>query len=53
MIDDFLKGAAIPQLKDDDKVYLETDIQDLEVKSAIKALTAGKAPGQDGFSVDF
>lgn len=25
----------------------------MEVKAAIKAHTAGKAPGQDGYSIDF
>ena len=52
MNDDFL-SAPLPQLKEDDKTYLEKDVQELEVKAAVKALAAGKAPGQDGFSVDF
>lgn len=51
MTDDFLRSAPLPQLNEDNKTYLEKDIQEMEVKAAIKALTAGKAPGQDGFSV--
>uniref|UniRef100_A0A8C5FMU7 Reverse transcriptase domain-containing protein n=1 Tax=Gadus morhua TaxID=8049 RepID=A0A8C5FMU7_GADMO len=52
-IDDFLRSAPLPQLKEDDRTYLEKHVQELKVKAAIKALAAGKAPGQDGFSVDF
>ena len=52
-MDDFLEGTSLPQLNTDEKVFLETELQEREVITAIKALTAGRAPGQDGFSIDF
>lgn len=51
--DDFFNKAVLPQLKDNEKAYLETDIQDMVVKAAIKAPPAGKAPGQGGYSIEF
>lgn len=53
MVYNFLNNATLPRLKDNEKAYLETDVQEMQVKEAIKALTAGKAKGQDGYSEEF
>lgn len=53
MINNFLNNASLPKMKDNEKAYLETDVQEMEVKAAIKALTAGKAPAKDSCSREF
>ena len=51
--DFFFKTLFLPALKNTDKDYLERAVSETEIKSAIKALTAGKAAGEDGFAIKF
>ena len=52
-MDNFLKDISLPTLKIKEKETLETCVLETEVKSAIKALSNGKTPGSDGFSIEF
>lgn len=52
-MDSFLNNISLPTLKIEEKEYLETTVLEIEVKSAIKALSNGKTPGDDGYSIEF
>lgn len=49
----FFSAFQIPALSQRRRAILEDDISIDETKKAIRGLKKGKAPGNDGFSVDF
>ncbi|XP_059838364.1 E3 ubiquitin-protein ligase E3D isoform X2 [Hypanus sabinus] len=50
---DFLGKLNFPRLSSDDLLILDTPITDLEIKGAISSMNSGKAPGPDGYTVEF
>lgn len=49
----FLENLNLPMLSDEQQESLDSPITSQEIIEAIKALPAGKSPGQDGFSAEF
>ncbi|XP_072094225.1 CST complex subunit TEN1 isoform X1 [Mobula birostris] len=50
---DFLSKLSFPKLSPEDCLSLETSISEEEIITAISSLNSGKAPGPDGFTVEF
>ena len=49
----FLSSLTLPKLDPDDKNILDASISEKEVLDAMKSLQNNKAPGPDGFPIDF
>ena len=49
----YFEDIQYPQVKEDDKVYLNAPIQMEEIHIALKQLNTGKCPGLDGFDPSF
>lgn len=49
----FLKNVHLPSMKKETKDSMEESVQLCEIKAAIKSLSNGKTPGNDGFTVEF
>uniref|UniRef100_A0A667ZNP8 Reverse transcriptase domain-containing protein n=1 Tax=Myripristis murdjan TaxID=586833 RepID=A0A667ZNP8_9TELE len=52
-VHNFFSSICLPSITEVDKIELEEYITDLEIKAAIKHLSNGKTPGEDGFSIEF
>lgn len=54
MVEDFFSNLEMPSLDELDKSELERHITDItEMNNAIKKMKPGKAPGPDGFPIEF
>lgn len=49
----FFKDLHLPTLKEEDREQWETPVCTSEIISALKALPTGKAPGNDGYTIEF
>ncbi len=49
----FLTNVNLPTVKIDQKNNLDKPLQLQEIEDSIKAMQSGKAPGLDGFPVEF
>jgi len=52
-MDSLLEHSWIPKINLSDTQYLETEVTLEEITEALRELPEGKAPGPDGFSVEF
>lgn len=53
VMNDFFKNVPLPQINEQQKNVLDAELQECEVQTAIKALAIGRAPGQDGYTIEF
>lgn len=49
----FFKDVHLPTLKEEEREHLEVPVCESEIISALKALSLGKAPGNDGYTIEF
>lgn len=49
----FFKDLHLPTLKEEDREQWETPVCTSEIISSLKALPTGKAPGNDGYTIEF
>lgn len=50
---EFFQSIQLPKLSAEDTSSLEGDISEAEINQAIKSMKVGKAPGPDGFPIEF
>ncbi len=52
-LENFLRNISLPTLSENDRESLETPVLENEIKAAIKSLSTGKVPGDDGYTTEF
>ena len=53
LIETYFENLQLPSLEESDKRDTEKPIDMLEIENAIKKMKSGKAPGPDGFPIEF
>ena len=49
----FLDGLELPKISTEDQASLDAPITNVEISQAISSMQSGKAPGPDGFPIEF
>ena len=52
-VDEFIEHLKIPKLTDEDRDRMEGPLSNEECKKALETFLNNKAPGEDGFTVEF
>ena len=48
----FFQDISLPTLKEEERESLEAPVREREILAALKAFPTGKAPGNDGFTIE-